>query len=281
MCMLSFYPPGRQPDLKRLQNGCEVNTDGFGFALITPRRELIVRRSMKAIDLIEEFADARATFPDGPALFHSRWATSGKVDETGCHPFEVGRDSKTVVAHNGVFFDPGKDSTMSDTAIFARYILPHMSYDKPSKRARLERYCGGNKLVILTVNPARRKQSYIIGENLGVWTQDGEWHSNHDFEGWGSHRHYGGYSAWLSDELGWFDAKVTAASYDDGEPTDTKPRSDREPWPCDLCGAVNAVDTLTLICDVCRSCQDCHEDADTACMCFYGQNPRANRLTGT
>lgn len=255
MCMLSFYPPGVMPRQDRIENGADVNPDGHGFAIVTADRTLLIQKSMDAEDLIDRFIRLRHIHPNGPALFHSRIATSGLVDITGCHPFTVGGDHRTVVAHNGILFTPPRLSRRSDTRIFAEDILPtrFRKLDRGKTMHALRNYCGySNKLVILTVNPARRERAYLIGAEHGHW-DGGEWHSNLDYTGWSAH-------AWQSRRSWW----------DDAETDDDARRY--EPWPCDVCGAKNAVDTLTLLCSVCRSCNDCHMRAED-CMCFYGRTP--------
>lgn len=253
MCMLSFFPAGVMPDETRIANGAEVNPNGHGFAMVTGRpgdRRLIIHRSMDAAETIERFLDLRERhLGEGPALFHSRIATSGLIDITGCHPFRVGSDNRTVVGHNGILFQPAKNSLRSDTAIFADRMLPRFgSLDNPRKFAKLERWLGlGNKLVILTVNPNRRRNAYIANESAGWWVQ-GEWHSNQDYLG----------TWWKWPEL---DSKWKS------DPDDTG----LSPWSCPVCGATDAVDTLTGICTFCQHCIDCTELADS-CLCFY--NPR-------
>lgn len=242
MCLISFYPANVMPTEWRLQNGTEVNPDGHGFAIVTGRpgaQRLITHRGMDAKEMIARFMEARAANMDGPAMFHSRIATSGLVDVTGCHPFKVGSDNRTVVAHNGILFSPGPKSLRSDSAIFAEAMLPRFgSLDSTRKRAKLEKFIGDyNKLVILTVNPQRRSNAYVINEKAGIWIQ-GEWHSNDSYEG------------------KWWDRAPSVA--------------DTEPWPCDICGMRYSVDMDTMICDACYSCNDCHMHIDS-CMCFYGR----------
>ena len=247
MCMLSYYPAGVMPRADRLDNGAEANPDGHGFAIVTERRQLIIHRDMNAERMIDQFLDLRSKHLNGPALFHSRIATSGIIAITGCHPFRVGRDNRTVVAHNGVLFSTPQGSLQSYTAIFAKKMLPRFgSLDSPSKFAKLERFTRGNKLVILTVNPQRRKTSYIVNEDAGIWTHDGEWHSNDDYTGWKS---------WKSRK-----------DYDPKPKTDDA--RDTEPWPCDVCHSWNSVSTLTLTCAICQSCNDCLMSVDD-CLCSY------------
>lgn len=272
MCMLSYYPEGVLPDAERLTNGCDTNRDGYGYAIVTARRELIVRHGMQADEMIDRFAIERALHPSGPAMFHSRWATSGIIGTAMCHPFPVGRDNRTVVAHNGVFFTPAKDSDESDTAIFARAILPQYNIDKPARRLRLERWLSSNKIVVLTVNPARRHTSYLFGEHLGHWvpSEGGrEWHSNRDFEDYFPAKDW---AKWTEGDWSAYEGQsgLGYPTVIGAHPDDRKARPDREPWPCEICDQSHSVDTLTQICDVCGSCQECGLDAAQDCRCRTG-----------
>ncbi|MGW5105951.1 hypothetical protein [Nocardia sp. NPDC004123] len=38
-------------------------------------------------------------------MFHSRFATHGFITNQNCHPFAIGGDERTVMAHNGVLPD--------------------------------------------------------------------------------------------------------------------------------------------------------------------------------
>lgn len=248
MCMLSYFPPDVMPNVDHILNGALQNPDGHGWAMVvgpSGGQRLMTSKSMNRAEAIESFMKARREHMEGPAIFHSRIATSGLVDITGCHPFKVGSDNRTVVGHNGILFSPGPKSMKSDTRIFAETMLPRFgSLDNARKFAKLERFCSGNKLVVLTVNPQRRRNAYIINSRLGVWEQ-GAWHSNYDFE----EPYY---------------PKYTAAKYGY---RNSDPR-DLEPWPCDMCGSRDAVNTYTLICEVCGCCNDCNSYKDE-CMCYY------------
>ena len=270
MCMLSFFPAGVMPLQTEIKNGAEVNPDGHGFAIVTKQRSIIVQRDMNAQRLIERFMETRAEHLDGPALFHSRIATSGMVDITGCHPLRVGRDNRTVLAHNGVLFSPPKGSLQSDTAIFAERMLPRFgSFDSPRKFAKLEQWVRpSNKLVVLTVNPQRRKNAYIVNAESGYWAASGAWHSNSDYQGWKT-------------------TYIGGRSYSDSGWNYSTSYSDTEPWPCDVCGSLNCVDAHTLVCHVCHTCNDCHQ-SESDCLCYYGAQAygkswdnRSERLTAT
>jgi len=257
MCLLSYYDAWIIPDTERLCNGAEANADGHGYAIATRAGRLLTGHGMNAAQVIAEFAELRKRHHDGPALFHSRFSTGGRLDEANCHPYQVGRDRKTVLAHNGVLFHVKPGETRSDTRIFAERILPGQftSLDRPRTRARLEAYMGKfNKIAIITVNPRYRHQGYLFNERAGVRLADGEWHSNHDFKPFTYT--YGSY------------ASATVA----GSAAPLR-RRHGERLDCDTCGAFETVDEVTLVCSMCHSCWDCgmpsEQDEDgNACQCY-------------
>jgi glutamine amidotransferase len=109
MCLLTYLPAGVQPDTDALLTGALVNADGHGFAIVAGRRldRLIVQRGLDGEAVIDAFIAARLQHPQGPALFHSRLATHGDTTLDNCHPFTLGGDTRTVLAHNGVL--PAED----------------------------------------------------------------------------------------------------------------------------------------------------------------------------
>lgn len=185
MCMLTFFPEGVQPDVEALENGACFNDDGHGFAIVAGDR-LIVRHGMDARNLIDKFKSLRAAMPDGPALFHSRLGTGGSVSRRNCHPFQMGDDPMTVVAHNGILphaAQPPKWDWRSDTRYAAEELLVTQFGHVGSKRwrKRIAHWLGThNKLVVLTVNPIFWEHAYILNEEQGEW-DGGIWYSNLDY----------------------------------------------------------------------------------------------------
>ncbi len=200
MCMLTFLPAGVQPVAQALRNGAIYNNDGHGFAIVAGKR-LIVRKDMDSETMIAEFLRLREKYPHGPAMFHSRMGTAGSIDLFNVHPFRVGGDRKTVLAHNGIFpnlVQPEKGDRRSDTRVMSEDLIHGMDLSDPGVRAELGRWMGGfNKVVILTVNRYYDANFYIINEDSGTWDADtGIWYSNRDYQSamtsWT--RHYGKYT---------------------------------------------------------------------------------------
>lgn len=238
MCLLTYFPEGVQPDLDALYAGAELNNDGHGFAMVT-HRGLFIKRGMDAKNVIERFGKARAQYPDGPALFHSRFGTGGTVNRFNCHPFHFSNDRSTIVAHNGVLppaGQPGQKDRRCDTRYAAEEIIPfafgHLSHE--ASRKALSEWIGKyNKLVILTVNPDYPVNSYIINESSGEW-DDGIWYSNSGYK-WYSKSYYS-YPEWKTDE-------------------------------CEYCGSTGLGTIVKGHCTWCETCQDCGKQFGVDCDC--------------
>lgn len=182
MCLLSFFPARIGPDPDALRAGAWANPHGHGFAIVTGDR-ILTGHGMRGPQVIDAFTQLRARYPDGPALFHSRYATHGVIDLGNCHPFHLGGDERTVVAHNGTLpkrVHPGPYDPRSDTRIAAEDYLPGQpfgSLDSVRGFRGLESWLGRSKMVILTLDPAFEQRVYLLNEHLGYW-DNGAWYSN-------------------------------------------------------------------------------------------------------
>jgi predicted glutamine amidotransferase len=257
MCLLSFYPDGVQPEADQLEIACLNNPDGFGYAIITKRGNLLIRRSMDADYLIDRLLEDRFRHR-GPALFHARRGTSGTKTLSNCHPFHVGRDHRTIIAHNGVLWRPPATDPRSDTHIFAQEVMPvnFQCPDRPGVRRLLERKLGkNNKIVLLTTNRRYRRQYYIFNEALGHWTSDGAWMSNTSYQ---SRR--ASYSSSYSSNyrVRWL-GKSSERSFDGGKTWVPVVKGGSKYGYCRFCREYQVVEPWTHICTVCRVCNDCGE----------------------
>ena len=204
-------------------------------------------------------------------MFHARWATHGSENLTNVHPFHVGNDPQTVIAHNGVLnVNIPKGDDRSDTRYFAEELLPLRSaklWDKEGKVRRMrEQIMGGSKFVVFTTNPRYKHPVYIIGENLGHWDEDGTWWSNDSYM-------YSWRKTKRSATLGYhglgFDADrggtltpVTDAAFSD------------EDFFCPQCQSWLTYQEFNLYryCSCCNVCLDCNEYPGY-CLCYRQDDP--------
>lgn len=184
MCMLCVVPPNVIPSREKLENSALNNPHGFGFAIAIPSEKRIhVERTMNADTSINRFIEMRGKYPEGYAMWHARFATHGTTTVDNCHPFKVGNDSLTYLAHNGMLsiIEPQGD-TRSDTRIFAEDLLPAIggvaSLDNLQVQNIIEDFTTGSKVCVLTVHPDAKYQCYLFHEEKG-WRDDSNvWWSN-------------------------------------------------------------------------------------------------------
>jgi hypothetical protein len=247
MCLLTFFPAGVMPYMTALLNGAYLNDDGHGFAIVAGD-QLIVQRGMDAESIIEAFDAARHQHPNGPALFHSRFSTHGQTGLDNCHPFPVGGDARTVLAHNGVLprtVQPARRDPRSDTRIAAEDYLPAIgSLRMRRTRMRVERWMTPhNKMVILTVDRRFKERAYILNETSGTW-DGGIWYSN---------------DGYLAPTAG-------TRSRWDADPTWDWPPSERGADSLDRCKLCRAVINATE--DACRDCGRCFDCGELPEYCY-------------
>ena len=184
MCMLCVIPPNVIPSREKLENSALNNPHGFGFAIVVPSENRIhSERTMNADTSINRFLEMRAKYPEGYAMWHARLATHGSTTVDNCHPFKVGHDERTYLAHNGILpiVEPQGD-LRSDTRIFAEDLLPAIggvsALDNDQVFNLMEDFTSGSKVCILTVDPVAKHQCYLIHENKGKVDTSGVWWSN-------------------------------------------------------------------------------------------------------
>lgn len=257
LCMLSIITPEADVNYEHLLNGAKQNTDGYGFAMVTHKGPggLIVEKSMNRYDLIQKFREARTAHPGRYAMFHSRWGTAGVRDVTNCHPFQVGADQLTVLAHNGVFSglapaDPA--DPRSDTAVFAQEIMPkrYKKLDRLGVQHQIIKAIGPyNKVGILTANPRYLDDAYLFNQPAGTWVE-GVWHSNSDYKG--GYRYRSSYLVDTWEDDGWtvYESPQSGTTY----------RWRKAVHNCPICEADlrETLDVITGECVDCGFCVDCH-----------------------
>jgi len=182
MCLLVVCDAHSTPTEEELLQGACRNPDGFGFAIMAGDK-IISERTMSAKKSIRRFLELRKQYPEAYALWHCRIATHGVKNEANCHPFTVGGDTQTYLAHNGMLSVPmAENDRRSDTRVFAEEILPAMggvsALDNDGVFHILEKWATGSKIVVMTVDPAAKSNLYILNEKAGEWDNDGVWWSN-------------------------------------------------------------------------------------------------------
>lgn len=271
MCLLTFAHEGVTPDIDKLRTGADNNPDGFGFAIHAGSH--IVKCSGLDFDqVLDEFIKQRAIH-SGPMLFHSRITTHGGTSKANCHPFQIGKDRLSVLAHNGML-PIAEDKGRSDTRILAEDMLPAeggvAALNGKKFRKRLSKFATGSKLVILTANRSSASPFWIINEDLGDW-ENGVWWSNNSYR-W-ARRPYvytpGMYSS------GWSPSEYTSTTTTSTDPAKFDDAEDilwHNWWVCNSCGASEYVDDFNVeefdFC-MCGACWFCDENRDK-CRCDHG-----------
>lgn len=185
MCLLTFMPKGETISYENARRGAISNPDGFGFAIHTSTA-ILTDHDMNFEKLWTRFTVARKV-QDGPALLHFRIATHGEVNTDNCHPFYIGDEEHSVIAHNGILPIPVPiTENRSDTRLFAEIVLPHCGgverLDDDVFFKELEEWSFGSKMVIMTINPATKCDWYIVNESSGHWGADKIWYSNSSYK---------------------------------------------------------------------------------------------------
>ena len=272
MCMLCVVPPNVIPSREKLENSALNNPHGFGFAIVVPSEKRIhVERTMNADTSINRFLEMRGKYPEGYAMWHARFATHGSTTVDNCHPFKVGNDSLTYLAHNGILpiIEPQGDNR-SDTRIFAEDLLPTIggvaSLDNLQVQNLIEDFTTGSKVCVLTVHPDAQFQCYLFHEEKG-WRDDSQ--------------------VWWSNDTCYLPKPYSYKSDYDSKWYSTKPldflstnKDEQVFYECQVCELVVDEEQLwetslgTDYCPQCGSCYQCNTYM-TDDLCYKGSNADA------
>lgn len=295
---------GVTADITDLTTGAESNPDGFGFA-VHAGTHIIHHSGLEFEPVLDYFLKVRSKH-SGPALFHSRITTHGGTSIDNCHPFQVGRDTQTVMAHNGMLPIAARDGK-SDTRIFAEEMFPSWggaaTLNSKRMRKKLSKFADGSKLVFLSANPDVQNDWTIINEKDGHWV-DGVWWSNNSYKygrvsytsswtkhsyktyGWGDWDDTDEYNAgfvqtsdgmWVPDP----NCEIEECTY---VHPDTGEVVWGEVWTCLTCDHEEYVNEAALArgmdyCPVCDSCWFCCDDR-RYCTCFHDTDAHKPTLWG-
>ena len=186
MCIIASVPKDATIDKPTLETMWKHNSDGAGISWIDEKGKVRVYKTMKLKPFLSKFDEISKRYgKEADILVHMRIATHGSVCMDNNHPFNV--DTQTVFAHNGILprqFHPPAKRDISDTRYFNETFLQYQklsALDDSRYIDHLGEVIGSyNKLVILTANPKMRRDSYIINETSGEWS-DGVWYSNDSY----------------------------------------------------------------------------------------------------
>ena len=186
MCLLVVCKPNAIPKREELTEGACANPHGFGFAIVADGK-VIRYRTMSAKKAVSKFLELREQYPSGYAIWHARYATHGVKNEDNCHPYQVGDDTNSFLAHNGVLDTfISKGDKRSDTRVFAEDTLPKLggvlALEDENIYRMIEGWAGSSKIAVLTTNPQAQYQLYLINERLGTWDEHGVWWSNSSYK---------------------------------------------------------------------------------------------------
>lgn len=272
MCLLVVCKPNSTPSREDLHNGACSNPHGYGFAIVADGK-IITERSMSAKKSIRRFLQLREQYPNGYAMWHARYATHGVKNEQNCHPFQVGDDTQTYLAHNGVldtFIEAG--DKRSDTRVFAEDTLPKLggvaALNDENIYRMIESWATGSKIAVLSVNPVAEYQLYLINEKLGTWDDNGVWWSNSSYKRsvydyTSSVRQSDPILGYADDEATYWEKQEAYYNMYADDPTMID--------MCPMCEAMISLDESDTTCEFCASCLACFQ-LPVDCDCYDPSN---------
>lgn len=177
MCIVILNTKG-ELDWNTFENCWANNPDGAGIAYVEDGTLKIIKEMESPEQLFLLYHDIRQE-NSLPMVIHFRIATSGRVNEDNCHPFEV--FPGLAMAHNGIIENVRATKKTSDTRIFIAEILqrlPKSFLFNEGIRQLIEVFVEDSKLVFLD----RYGLYNIINEKLGHWDENHtNWYSNYSY----------------------------------------------------------------------------------------------------
>lgn len=162
-----------------LQQCWKSNPDGAGM-IYTNNNQIQIFKEMTNFDkFYKEYSKQRKANKSSNFVLHFRIATSGKIDKTNCHPFNVNKNLSFV--HNGMITIEQLNKNVSDTYTFNELILKKLPSNFLNNHAiidLIESYIGYSKLIFLDSD----NNASILNEDLGHWDIENNWYSNNSYQ---------------------------------------------------------------------------------------------------
>jgi predicted glutamine amidotransferase len=180
MCIAILNSPNVTFPKSLIKNCWDNNRDGGGMIWSDDSiNQLHIFKEVKSFETFyNKYVEIRKGFPNSNVVLHFRISTSGGVNETNCHPFQVNKDIAFV--HNGIISElNGIDAKRSDTNLFNEMYLRKLPSDFLYNEAiimLIKKFIGSSKLIFLNAY----NEYTIVNENLGQRDDEYEgcWFSN-------------------------------------------------------------------------------------------------------
>ena len=117
MCIAILKPKDKTISKETLQECCNNNKDGMGFAY-TDGNTVYINKYMNFDDFYKDYKEVETT---STMLIHFRIATHGKVEVKNCHPFKL--NNRMALIHNGVISGYGDKENKTDTQDFIDKVI--------------------------------------------------------------------------------------------------------------------------------------------------------------
>ena len=184
MCIAILNSPNVTFNESTIRNCWNNNRDGGGMIWTdVTTNQLYIYKEIKSFQsFYNKYLEIRKQNPQSNVVLHFRISTSGGVNETNCHPFQVNKDLAFV--HNGVISElNGIDAKRSDTNLFNETYLRKLPSDFIYNDAILgliKRFIGSSKLIFLNAY----NEYTIVNEQLGKRDAEFEgcWFSNETYK---------------------------------------------------------------------------------------------------
>jgi hypothetical protein len=180
MCIAILNSPNITFSEDIIRNCWNNNRDGGGMIWSDVKtNQLHIYKEIKSFQsFFNKYLEVRRSNPKSNVVLHFRISTSGGVNETNCHPFQVNKDLAFV--HNGVISElNGIDAKKSDTNLFNEIYLRKLPSDFIYNDAILmliKKFIGSSKLIFLNAY----NEYTIVNEQNGQRDAEFEgcWFSN-------------------------------------------------------------------------------------------------------